>query len=89
MPLIQTLDWLFAQVLPENIPERVRHMRLMFFYVNLIQGGAALEAMRDTPFGDMSEGSIENIMDYFLDYVAAGLSAPTAISSAKLVKVSK
>lgn len=74
-PLVHEVFSLMVDALPE-MPERVLKMRILFSLINLINGMSDVMALETSPFGDMSTpGSLE-AANHFLEYIAAGISAP-------------
>jgi AcrR family transcriptional regulator len=81
-PTFEMLDELMAVALPHM--ERIRLRRqLIFTWISAIHGLADLEYMHNTFFGDLSAGSQEEILDQFIDFIAAGMLADDLAAEAQ------
>jgi len=72
---VSLIDGYLQRVLPE-LSVKLLRTRLLFCFVNLLHGLANLELMAITPFGDLRADSPEKLVEHFLDYTSAGISAP-------------
>lgn len=87
-PLAFDVFELLREALPE-IPERMLKMRILFSMINLINGMSDVLALESSPFGDMSTpGSLE-AADHFIQYIAAGISAPPSEPRDDFVEMSR
>lgn len=73
-PTFEVLDELMAVALPHMQRIRLRR-QLIFTWISAIHGLADLEYMHNTFFGDLTAGSQEEILDQFIDFIAAGMLA--------------
>lgn len=70
----QALDELMAQALPHMDRTRLRR-QLLFSWISAIHGLADLEYMHNTFFGDLSADNQEEVLNQFIDFIAAGMLA--------------
>ncbi len=81
------LDELMATALPHVDRVRLRR-QIIFSWISAIHGLADLEYMHNTFYGDLGNASQEEVLDQFIDFIAAGMLADEMASEARQAQIS-
>ena len=66
------IDHLLVKALPD-LPEKTRRVRYMYFWLLMVQGFSASQALINTSFGDLRAESQEQSLQRFFDYLLGGM----------------
>lgn len=71
---MERIEALLHRVLP-HVPRAALRVRLAFSVVQVVHGGAEVELLTQTPFGNIRPDN-STLYHYFIDYIEAGLRGP-------------
>jgi AcrR family transcriptional regulator len=66
------IDNMLVKALPD-LPENTRRVRAMYFWLLMVQGFSASQALANTAFGDMRAESQQQSLQRFFDYLLGGM----------------
>lgn len=87
-PLAADTFELLSQALPD-LPPSLLKLRILFSLTNLINGMSDVLALENSPFGNLLSRESFETSNYFIEYIAAGISAPPTVMTSDFVTLSR